>query len=277
MDPLQSNEAIQQFMKLLEENGREGQAADLSALMWYIDGMNRQFEAILTELETVRRQLADISGPHTREKYTESGIAGTMRSKVQMVWEKLDALWEKIVQCASAAVQDFKEMGISALDKAVSALGTKKALEALQEGISGLAADARKNIEKAEEMGRDLRSAGAHLKNVGRSILGKEPQTVDGGHEGKFQSVLLAPMRSIQKMLSGMNNATLVAIGSVENLEQSADAARGRQAERAAQKPGKRLAKKPSVRQTLVEKKAEAAARAAATPEKEHKPQEAAL
>lgn len=35
MDPLQGSEAIQQFKKLLEGNNREGQAADLSALMWH--------------------------------------------------------------------------------------------------------------------------------------------------------------------------------------------------------------------------------------------------
>ena len=49
MDPLQGSEAIQQYMKLLEENGRQGQAADLSALLWYMDGMSRQFEAVSQE------------------------------------------------------------------------------------------------------------------------------------------------------------------------------------------------------------------------------------
>ena len=46
MAPIQDSEAIQQFKKLLEENNREGQAADLSALMWYMDGMTRQYEAM---------------------------------------------------------------------------------------------------------------------------------------------------------------------------------------------------------------------------------------
>ena len=68
---------------------------------------------------------------------------------------------------------------------------------------------------------------------------------------------------------------SLAAIGVVEDLEQSADMARNRQEERAEQKPGKRLEKKPSIRQVLIEKKAEAAARAAA-PDREHKPPEAA-
>ena len=47
-------------------------------------------------------------------------------------------------------------------------------------------------------------------------------------------------------------------------------------AEQAAQKPGKHLEKKPSIRQALAEKKAEAAAQPAPVPEKEHKAPEAA-
>lgn len=57
-----------------------------------------------------------------------------------------------------------------------------------------------------------------------------------------------------------MNNAVLAAIGSVERLEQAAQAAR-----------------KPSIRETLAEKKAEAAARPAPEPAQARKSQEATL
>ena len=55
MDPLQNRETIQQFLKLLEENGRQGQAADLSQVMWYMDGMMRQFDAVNRELQEIGR------------------------------------------------------------------------------------------------------------------------------------------------------------------------------------------------------------------------------
>ena len=74
-----------------------------------------------------------------------------------------------------------------------------------------------------------------------------------------------------------MENATLAAIGGVENLERTADAARERREERAAEKPGKRLAKKPSIRQMLKKHQAEIAAKSAPVPEKERKPREAEL
>jgi len=110
------------------------------------------------------------------------------------------------------------------------------------------------------------------LKNAGRALTGKEKLIVTGGQEGRFQSAVLAPIRTSQKLFSSMNNATLAAIGNLENLEQTAEAVR---AERAVQKPGKHLEKKPSIRQALAEKKAEAAT--APAPDQDRKAPEAAL
>ena len=159
---------------------------------------------------------------------------------------------------------------MSALDKAIAAMGVKNVLESLHDHLNNSIADTKRSIEKVENMGYALRSVGGHLKNAGRAMAGKETLAVDGGQEGRFQSAVLAPMRATQKLLCGMNNATLAAIGGMEHLEQTAEAAREARAERQAEK-------KPSVRQTLAEKKAEAAAQSIPTPEKEHKPQEAAL
>lgn len=274
MDPLQGNEAIQQFMKLLEENGRQGQAADLSQLMWYMDGMARQYEVVLQELQEVRQQLTQVREPSV--KYVAQDAVAKLEHKAHQIKETLDTLWEKIAGCAATAVENFKEAGVSALDNAVAAIGVKSVLESLQEKISGMIDGMKQAIEKVENIGHELRSVGGHLKNAGRAMTGKETQTVDGGQEGRFQSVVLAPMRGTQKLLSSMNNATLAAIGGVEYLEQSADTAREHQAERAAEKPGKRLAKKPSIRQALKENQDKIAAKSAPAPDRE-KQQETAL
>ena len=85
--------------------------------------------------------------------------------------------------------------------------------KAVEEKISGMIADTKQNIEKVENIGHELRSVGGHLKNAGRAMTGKETQTVDSGQEGRFQSVVLAPMRATKSLLSSMNNATLAAIG----------------------------------------------------------------
>lgn len=255
-------------MKLLEENNRQGQAQDLSLLMFYMDGMTRQFEAVSQELQEVRQQLAQAQ--ESPAKKAIGRMVEALGHKVEKAREALDNLRERITDCAKNAVENFKEAGVTALDKAVSAIGVKNVLESLQEKISGMIADTKQNIEKVENIGHELRSVGGHLKNAGRAMTGKDTQTVDGGQEGRFQSVVLAPMRTTQKLLSGMNNATLAAIGGMESLELSAEAAREARAERQAEK-------KPSIRQALAEKRAEAAAQPAPAPDKEHKTPEAAL
>ena len=135
MDTLQGNEAVQQFIELLEENGRQGQAADLSALMWYMDGMMRQYETVLQELQNVRQQLAQEQRPTVKEAMLDT--VEKLENKVQQGRTALTDLWERIAGCAARAVEGFKAAGVTALDQAVSALGVKRALEALQENLSG--------------------------------------------------------------------------------------------------------------------------------------------
>ena len=230
----------------------------------------RQFDAVNRELQEVKQQLSQVQKPSV--KYALQNAAAKLRHKVDQLREGLNDLWEKIAGCAANAVQEFRDMGVSALDRAVSGLHIKNSLEALHENISDTVADMKKNIAALENAGQELRSVGGHLKNAGRALTGKETQVVTSSQEGRFQSVVLAPIRTTQKLFSSMNNATLAAIGNLENLEQTAESVR---AERAVQKPGKHLEKKPSIRQALAEKKAEAATVPA--PDQDRKAPEAAL
>ena len=105
-------------------------------------------------------------------------------------------LKEQIITCAKEAAAGIKQAGVKALDKAVSAIGAKKTLEAMQKNLSGSITEIRQSIEKVEAVGKELRSVGGHLKNAGRAAAGKEMVTVDGGTEGRFQAAVLAPLRS---------------------------------------------------------------------------------
>lgn len=273
---MEKSPAFQEFLKLLNENGRAVQGQDLSLMAWYLDGMERQFDAVLQELQSVKAELAQVSERQAPAEFFLSKMVEALETRVERARNRLLTFCDRIVECAQDAVDRFKDAGVSALDSAITAMGVKKGLEHLQEGLQNSLSGIRDAIGKAEDVGHELRSVGGHLKNAGRAMTGKDTQTVDGGQEGRFQSAVLAPMRGIQKLLSNINNNTLAAIGVVEDLEQSADMARNRQEERAADKPGKRLAKKPSIRQALQKNQTEIAAKPAPAPDK-NKGQEAAL
>lgn len=273
---MENSPSFRELLKLLNENGRAVQGQDLSLMAWYLDGMERQFDAVLQELQRVKAELAQVTEQQAPDKPLLTNMLETLEAKVEQARERLSAFRDKILECAHDAVDRFKDAGVSALDNAVAAMRVKKGLEHLQEGLQSSLSGMKEALGKAEEMGTQLRTGFRDIANAGRIAANKELDFDPKTEEGRFQSVVLAPMRGIQKLLSNINNNALAAIGVVEDLEQFADMARERQAERAAEKPGKRLAKKPSIRQALKNNQAEIAAKSAPVPDQEKK-QEAAL
>ena len=265
MEAMQEQEILQAFLKLMEENSRKEQAQDLTLLLSYLRDMEHQLDAVVNELHTVKQELAEQkAGLNPAGRREVSARVEQLEGSAHHLFEKIEELRSRIVTCAANALENVKQAGTVALDRAVSAMGLGKALAAIQRSASQSMADTKRHIEGIETISHELRSVGGHLKNIGRTMTGKETQRVDGGKEGAIQAGILAPLRAAYRIHAKMNNTALAAIGAVERLEQAA-----------AKAQEKRVEKKPSIRKNLEEKKAEAAARPA--PDKEKRPQEAAL
>ncbi len=271
---LENSRSYDEFIDLLNANGRTATGQDLSLMSWYIDDLQRQLEVVTQELNDVRAELNAVTEQQYQDrKPVLTKLVEALQDKIGQVRQALSDFKDKIVSCARNGVARFKDAGVSALDNAVAAMGLKQGMEHLQENLQEAVAGARAAVERGEQMGQELRSAGSHLRNAARAAAGKETLEPDVAREGRFQAAVLAPMRGTCKVLSGINNAALAAIGTAEKLEQAADVAREHQAERAAHKPGR----KPSVRQALKSKQAEISTNSAPSPEREKKSQEAAL
>lgn len=264
MGTLPENAVIDEFLKMMAENGKTGQAQDFSQLYFYADSMLRQVDAVLQELQTVKQELADVKSYQPPVKKAITGMVQMLENKLNHMREKLHQIDKFLVEYAGKAVQKMKQTGIFMLEKTASTLHVKKAMEAIRNDLSDSIKENKRTIQKIEAVGKELRSIGGHVKNTGRVLLDKNIQNVDGGKEGLFQSGLLAPMRTTQKIMSHMNNATLAAIGNLERLEQTATELRESLPQ-----------KKQSIRKDLSEKRDVAAARP--VPDKEQKTQEAAL
>lgn len=287
---LPENEAVRQFLQLLMENSPD-KGQDYSMMLWQVDNMAEQLDRALNELHEVKAQLAEMQ--ENPAKRFVSHVADAVEGRLHAAQEYLVEMKGRIVEGAKEAVEGFKRTGVKALDQAVSALGIKKALENMQKGIGESIADVKKSIEKVENLGHELRSAGGHIKNAGRAIMGKEQQSIDGGSEGRIQAAVLSPLRLEKTILNQLNNMTLAAIGNMERLEQAAGHTKGEaipEAEAEGQEapgelddledlgpPPDKGKEKPSVLKDLQAKKALAAARPSLAPDKEAKSHEAAL
>lgn len=290
---LSENGAVQELLKLLAENSPD-KGRDFSVMLWQLEGMGRQLDAALQELQEVKTQLAEMQGSPAR-RFTARAVSA-VEDRLHAMQERMAEIKDRIVEGAKEAAASFKRAGVRALNKVVSALGIKKALEAAQKDLAESITDVKKSIGKIETIGTELRSVGGHIKNVGRAVTGKEQQTVDGGTEGRFQAAVLMPLRTEKNILTKLSNITLAAIGSVERLEQAAghtkeenmpDGGREKDAgvwedmddtTSAGPPPKKQPEKeKPSVLKEIREGKAQAAARSVPAPDKERKMQAVSL
>lgn len=264
MAELQENDSVQTLLKLFGENKMPDKAQDLSTLLFYVDGMERQFDAVVRELQEVKNQLADIRDRENPIKKALSGMMVRLESKLEQMRERLSDMKDSIVETATKMVDNVKQAGVSVLDKTVSFLGVRESLDAMREDLHQSIADTKKSITKVETIGQELRSVGTHIKNVGRAVVGTDLKSVQEA-EGKFQAAVLAPLRTSHKLMTHMENATLAAIGGVERLEQAAEKGRAKE-------------KKPSILQDLQAFKAQTdSAKAAPAQEKQVKPKEAAI
>lgn len=263
--PAEHSDSIEELLKLMNENGRQGQAQDLSLILWHLEGMERQYNAVVRELQSVRSQLEHMTTRQSPAKNALQKALAAAENKLDAVREQLQAFRESIGAWAKDAVENFKTAGVSALDHAVSALRFKPALENLQRGLQKSVSGINAAIERGEKVGAELHTANRHIKLALYAAIGKKPPSHLGGSD-RFQAAVMAPLRGIRRLLSNMNNNTLGAIHAMERLEQAAEQGRESRAE-----------KKPSLRKQLNDLKAETAARSSDTPEKEHKPQEVEL
>lgn len=120
---LLENEAVQEFLKLLMKN-RPEEGQDFSVLLWQIEGMGRQLDAALRELNEVKTQLAGMQ--ETQEKRFVDRVTQTVEGKIHTIQERMAEMKKRIIEGAKKAVAGFKRAGVKALDKVVSALNIKK-------------------------------------------------------------------------------------------------------------------------------------------------------
>lgn len=228
METLKGHAAVVEMLRLMEENGRQEEAKEFSHLIAAVDSVGQQYDGLLAEVQDLKRRLAEAEKERHPLKDALARTVQTLEVRLTGVNTRLQVVRNRIALTAEKAVENFKRIGVSALDTAVSSLRIDTFLEAAQEKVFKCADDLAESIQKVEDVGRELRSAGSHVKNAGRAASGRETQTVDGGQEGRFQSAVLAPMRALQSSFERVGRTLYSALGAVDRLGRAADRNRGK-------------------------------------------------
>lgn len=143
---------------------------------------------------------------------------------MQEVGSQISLIKQNLIRSAKNAVEIFKEKGVDALRKAVSAMKIPNAFSLLKGGLHSGMENMNKSAEKIGMIASELHMAKEHTKNAGRVLFGrrvKEPaeRNTDQGMLDKIQKAFL----SCGKLFSGMENAAESAMKRTEQFAKGAE------------------------------------------------------
>ena len=222
---------VEELLQILIETNQQQAAQSVAFMMEFMDSMEGQLESVNQELQAVRSELnalQDAPGaPTIKERLTNmiKGLEQTAASLQARIKEMKDNLNER----AGQVVDNFKKQGIKALAGVTQTLGLKAMLSSIQTSFETRFAKMEDSIGQIYEVERKYRESVMHVKNAGRTLMGKETQKEAAYPEKGFFANMRKPYQSMKNIYAlGMAEAKR-AVAKVERLEQAGkQAAKGK-------------------------------------------------
>ena len=121
---------IKELIYVLESNGLKRGQQEVESLVDILENIGEQFTQMLGELQAVRGELANMQNKGIRA--TVSRTLENAEGKTQEILGKIFEIRKNLVCSAKNAVAVFKEKGVDALRKAVSAMKIPQVLSAIK-------------------------------------------------------------------------------------------------------------------------------------------------
>ena len=191
---------IMALLQTLEDNRLNKEKQEVGALVSCLDSMEEQYGKILGEMQGIREELGKMGESQT--KIQLSDITGHAEQKVQEFGEQLKKMKENLVKSEKSAMKQCKEKGATMLKKVVSGMKIPQAISKLENALSKTQSGVEQQAIKAGAIRQELQSIGAHTKNVGKMLIGKETKEIpaDTASIGKVEKLLLRIVKRLEKM-----------------------------------------------------------------------------
>ena len=231
---MEENDALKQFMELLNQQNMKEQSQDFMGIFWYVAGMQVQLSAMVDELQGVREQLSQMQENQPKSvKENLMDKAAHLQEKVTSLSERLTAVRNRLVETAAQAVSAFKEKGraemCKVLQKGIS--GVKSMLSGYRERLVDVMTDCEKTANQIDSIGDELKQIGNSVSNVGRLLAGKGTKEVSDEKPGVgLTRAINTPVKKAVKNLRKKIDAADQAFEKLDRLSDRLDA--GKEAEK---------------------------------------------
>ena len=217
--PLMENEYVKGLFTIMEAN-RAPTAKDLLAILNQVGAMEQQLDAAVTELAALRRELNAAREQAHPVKAALQNTSAAMEKSVAVVCDRLDATKRAVIDGCKNAVGAFRDKGISALDNITRFFKLRPMLETMRMELDKSICAGRSAMGRIETVSAEYHEAGRHIKNMGRTLMGKGA-AAEAKPVGKLGKSLLAPFRAELSCLSAMKGSVEKTLSRLNTLEQA--------------------------------------------------------
>ena len=244
--PLTENQHVKDLLDVLKQYDKD--TSGLTSLISYVSEMEGFVKRMEETISSMKTQLDSIKDSQNQpfKNYLKNTIA-SLEKRVATLKAHISNIKSKITEGCRNALSAFKETGISALTNIASFFNIKRDMLIYCKNADSVINANNKTIAKIEAFADQYHAAGAHIKNMARVAVGKEP-LLSKKEAGKLSKAFSAPYLFQNKVLKKMKASTEKAITGLEKME-------SKQAEKKAERE---LIKKPSILEKLAKNKGRA-------------------
>ena len=195
------------------------QANDVFEICSYVDGLEKKIDSMTEELTNMQNQIKEMQEDTlvNNAKKALSEAQERLNARCEQIKSQLLEVKEQVKSTAKGIVEEAKEKGRAALYRVSEFLEIKKRLLDIRENVRGAIKTTDNDIAKIALLAKGFREAGQTAANAFRTFAG---MVVTLGKEQKhpITKAVLAPMKTVKKMLVSMELHLDASIDKLDNL-----------------------------------------------------------
>lgn len=216
--PIAENEYVKEFLAVLQSNAVSG-SKEFLEMIGHVGALEQRLAEAVDELKTMRQELEKVQNHSLKAVLQRSYKA--LENNVAVMRQRLSELKSHIIDGCKNALASIREHGITALNGIARFFHIKPVLESMRQLADSSIRIAEKAIDKIQSFATEYHAAGKHLKNMGRTLVGKPP--VEGAKSpGKIAKLFAAPYRADRACMVSARKTIDKAVDSLSRLEQAA-------------------------------------------------------
>ena len=248
-------ELLKRLTEAMSQTDNPELAKNIQVLTLWTANIQLQNNELKSQMAAMQKEIAFLKQSPVKRALQTAVTAA--KNSIHEAGEAIQNALNAVTNWAKNALNAVKDGGVAFLDAVVSAAHIKPLMELAQKGVNNAKAAVHAAVERGETVGFELREAGRAIHNAAKAARGQELDSNPAKAEGKFQAVVLAPLRGAEMALDAMSKGTENAVNTLGRLEQAGRESRGRMMDRC-----------PSIIKQLNEAREQAASRPKPLPER---------